>query len=113
MSSAPRAVHQAGRAAARRKRTVRSGLALSPSCTHGDRRGAQTGQDAVFVVELGALHQRMEVVRVPQILGRQVRHDPAREREHLLVLLRDHLGDEALDDVPAHGAMVALARSVC
>src|SRR5207237_9528245 len=60
-------------------------------------RGLETSQSPVLVVEVRALDERWEVVRVAHVLRRRLRHDAAREREHLALLLRDHVREQLLD----------------
>jgi len=51
-----------------------------------------------------------KIVGVAEILWREAGHDPARERQHLRVLRRAHLGQQALDRFPRHARIVCVAR---
>src|SRR5439155_1127393 len=80
--------------------------AAAPRGAHRRAGRAEPGQDPVFVIEFRALGERHEVVRVEQVLRREVRNEAPGEREQLGFLVRDHLAEEALHLVPAHARML-------
>ena len=115
MSTARPAVHMRcdrtpRRGVATRATPCASSLFFSPTRrAHRHLGRPEPGEDAVLVVEFGTLHEGRKVLRVTEILGREARHDLAREREELRVLRDDHLGQQALHRVPGHVRIVVAA----